>query len=134
MVSKVAVNEWSEILHHETDRLLELRWLPGEMSDAAFQASLALLALEAEKARPSRVLIDATQFHHRPGEGVMEWRNIAIIPRYGAAGVRRFALLAPPGFPNTVEQGHAPEVDGPAVFPTAWFAERANAMVWLKQA
>jgi hypothetical protein len=49
------------------------------MTDGAFMASLALLALEAERLRPSAILIDAKQFLHRPGPSVMEWRNNCII-------------------------------------------------------
>jgi hypothetical protein len=63
----VASNAWAEIIHHASDGILEERWLPGQMTDGAFVASLALLALEAERLRPSAILIDATQFQYRPG-------------------------------------------------------------------
>ena len=58
----VASNAWAEIVHHPSDGILEERWLPGPMTDGAFMASLALLALEAERLRPSAIRIDATQF------------------------------------------------------------------------
>jgi len=127
----VAENEWCEILHNGADGVLEMRWLPVEMNDAAFKASLALLALEAERLRPGGILIDATEFRHRPGPDIMEWRNNAILHRYGSAGVRKFAFHAPPGAPGTMEAGGKEQVDGPAVFPTAWFAERQHARDWL---
>jgi hypothetical protein len=133
MSAKVAANEWSEILHHKSDGVLELRWLPTEMSDGAFKATLALFVWQAEMTRPKYLLIDATQFHHRPGPGVMEWRDVAIIPRYGAAGVRKFAFHVPAGFPNTIESGGNETIDGPAVFPTAWFADRQHALDWLRK-
>ena len=131
MSDEVARNKWCVILHHAADGLLEQRWLPGPMTDGAFKASLALLALEAEKLRPSAILIDATQFQHRPGPGVMEWRNDSVIPRYGSAGVQKFAFLAPAGFPSTIESGAKEAIDGPAIFPTAWFAGRDRAIKWL---
>ena len=134
MSKKLAVNEWGEIVHHERDGILELRWLPTKMSDGAFKATLALLAWEAETVRPRRVLIDATEFHYRPGPDIMQWRDDAITPRYGAAGVRKFALLAPPGFPNTIESGAKEVYEGPAVFPSAWFGERQHALEWLMKA
>jgi hypothetical protein len=133
MSSKVASNAWAEILHHDADRMLELRWLPGEMTDGAFKATLALLVWEAETLRPSFVLIDATQFRHRPGSGMMQWRDDFMIPRYGAAGVTKFAFLMPEGFPNAMEQGGKETVDGPAIFPTAWFLQRENALAWFRQ-
>src|SRR5262249_61968288 len=118
MSSTVASNAWAEIVHHASDGILEERWLPGQMTDGAFKASLALLALEAERLRPSAILIDATQFQYRPGPGVMEWRNDCILPRYGSAGVRKFALLAPAGFPATVEAGRREASAGPRTFAT----------------
>src|ERR1700746_23409 len=121
MSDEVAKNKWCVILHHASDGILEERWLPGEMTEGAFKASLALWALEAERLRPSAILIDATQFQYRPGPGVMEWRNDFIIPRYGSAGVQKFALLAPAGFPDTIEAGGEETKPGPGVLSRARF-------------
>jgi hypothetical protein len=79
---------------------LELRWLPSQMTDGAFKATLALFAWEAEKCRPRFLLIDATQFHHQFGSSLMQWRDDCIMPRYGAAGARKFAFHVPAGFPT----------------------------------
>lgn len=134
MATEVARNPWGTILHDADEEILELRWLPSVMTDNAFKATLALFASEAEKLRPFFLLIDATEFRHSFAPGVMEWRNDAIIPRYGAAGVRKFAFLLPAGVPNTMESGGKEVIDGPAVFPTAWFSVRQNALNWLKAA
>lgn len=133
MSSKVAGNEWGEIVHHEADDILELRWLPSKMTDGAFKATLALYAWETEKVRPSFLLIDATQFRHQFGPGVMQWRDDFIIPRYGAAGARKFAFHVPAGFPNTVEAGGKETFEGPAIFPTAWFSQRQHALDWFRK-
>jgi hypothetical protein len=134
MAKVVAGNIWGEIIHHAKEEILELRWLPSAMTDSAFKATLALLASEAEKLRPSFLLIDARDFRHTFGPGVMEWRHDAVTPRYGAAGVKKFAFLMPAGFPKTMETGGEEVIDGPAIFPTAWFSERQNALNWLKSA
>jgi hypothetical protein len=134
MSSKLAGNIWGEILHHEADGILELRWLPSKMTDGAFKATLALFALEAEKVRPSFLLIDATQFKHQFGPNMMQWRDDCIIPRYGAAGVKKFAFHMSAGFPNTIEAGGKEAIEGPAIFPTAWFSERQHALDWFKRA
>ena len=134
MSSRVAGNAWGEILHHETDAILELRWLPSKMTDGAFKATLALFAWEAERLRPLFLLIDATQFRHQFGPGVMQWRDDCIIPRYGAAGVRKFAFHVPAGFPNTIEAGGKEAFEGPAIFPTTWFSERQHALDWFRKA
>ena len=91
-------------------------------------ATLCLLATEAEKARPRAVFIDAVEFRHAFGPGVMEWRDAHIIPRYGGAGVRRFAFLMPAGFPKAGTEA----VEGPAVFPTRWFVDRREAFEWVR--
>jgi hypothetical protein len=133
MSSTVASNAWAEIIHHETDGILELRWLPSKMTDGAFKATLALFVWEAEKARLLFLLIDGTQFRHQFGPNVMQWRDDCIIPRYGAAGTRKFAFLMPAGFPNTMEAGGKEAFEGPAIFPTAWFSERQHALDWFRK-
>ena len=132
MATEVARNEWGAILHHADKSILELCWLPSTMTDNAFKATLALFATEAEKIRPSFLLIDATEFRHSFAPGVMQWRNDVIIPRYGAAGVKKFAFLMPAGAPNTMESGGKEVIDGPAIFPTAWVSVRQNALDWLE--
>jgi hypothetical protein len=98
------------------------------MTDGGFMATLCLFVWEAERTRPKALFIDATEFKHTFGPGVMEWRDAHIIPRYGAAGVRRFAFLMPTGFPGA----GAEAVEGPAVFPTKWFVDRHAALAWLR--
>jgi hypothetical protein len=121
-------SDWGVIVDH-TD-VLELRWLPSTstMTDGGFMATLCLFASEAEKARPHGLFIDATQFHHAFGPGVMAWRDAHIIPRYGAAGVRKFAFLMPASFPEVGREA----VEGPAIFPTKWFVDRQVALTWLR--
>jgi hypothetical protein len=126
MSKELVRNEWGVIL--QDAEVLELRWLPSPMTDGGFMATLCLFAWEAEKARPLALLIDALEFRHTFGDGVMAWRDAHIIPRYGAAGVRRFAFVMPPTFPDIGKEGR----EGPAVFPTRWFAERAGALAWLR--
>ena len=103
------------------------------MTDAGFMATLALYVWEAEKARLPYLLVDATTFKHQFGGGIMEWRDSSIIPRYGAAGVKKFAFHIPAQAPITMENGGSETVEGPAVFPTAWFGSRENAIAWLTQ-
>lgn len=126
--SEVVRNEWGVIVG--ANGVLELRWLPSTsaMSDGGFMATLCLFAREAEEARPKGLLIDAREFDHRFGPGVMEWRDAHIIPRYGAAGVRKFAFVMASGFPKVGKE----EIEGPAVFPTRWFVDRDEAFRWLR--
>ncbi len=121
-------NDWG-VIARDTD-VLELRWLPStaQMTDGGFMATLCLFAWEAEKRRPSGLLIDAREFRHAFGDGTMAWRDAHIIPRYGAAGVRRFAFVMPPAFPEAGREA----VEGPAVFPTKWFLGRDEALTWLR--
>jgi len=124
----MAHNEWGVIVDH-TD-VLELQWLPSTrtMTDGGFMATLCLFATEAERTRPKALFIDATEFAHTFGPGIMEWRDAHIIPRYGAAGVRRFAFLMPLGYSRAGTEA----VEGPAVFPTKWFVDRQEAFTWLR--
>lgn len=128
MTSTKVGNEWGTIVSH--DDILELRWLAttATMSDGGFMATLCLFAAEAERARPTGLFIDATEFRHAFGPGVMEWRDAHIIPRYGGAGTRKFAFLMPAGFKDAGKEA----VEGPAIFPTKWFVDRDQAFAWLR--
>ena len=130
---EVARNPWGVILHHQGWQTLELRWLPVEMSDADFKETLGLFAEMGEQHNLRFMIIDATDFHHAFGPGVMQWRDENIIPRYGAAGVTKFAFLVSAGFPGTVESGARPGVEGSATFPTGWFSTRERSYQWLAE-
>ena len=58
----------------------------------------------------------------------MQWRDEHIVPRYNAGGVQKFAFHMPDSMPSI---GAAPEPEGPAAFPTAYFARRQAALDWL---
>jgi hypothetical protein len=132
---EVARNRWGVILDHERWRTLELSWLSStsDMNDDGFKETLELFAAEGERARPGYMIIDATEFHHELGDGVLQWRDHEIIPRYNAAGVKKFAFLWPEGMPGTVESGGNPAPEGPADFPTGWFTSRDRAYKWLME-
>ena len=132
---EVARNRWGVVLNHEAWRTLELSWLSStsEMSDDGFKETLALFAAEGERAKPGYMIIDATEFDHELGDGVLEWRDREIIPRYNAAGVKKFAFLWPEGMPGTVESGGTPTPEGSANFPTGWFTGRERAYKWLME-
>ena len=127
MSQDVVRNEWG-VIARDAD-LLELRWLPStaQMTDGGFMATLCLFVWEAEKMRPRGLLIDAREFRHRFGDGIMAWRDAHIIPRYGASGVRKFAFLMPSSFPDAGREA----IEGPAVFPTKWFVNVDEARAWL---
>jgi hypothetical protein len=136
MATELVRNQWASVLHHPNDRVLELRWLATDrpVTESAWKAVLALFASQAEQVRAPFLLIDAQQFRSEPlGDGVDRWREDFIIPRYGAAGTQKFALLAPAGAPATIEAGGTEVVENSAIFPTAWFSERANAEAWFRK-
>ena len=57
------------------------------------------------------------------------WRDANIIPRYNAAGMKRFAFILPAGAPPTAND---PAPEGPADFPTGYFDSRTTALAWIK--
>jgi len=132
---EVARNEWGTVVSYDEWRTLELRWLPStrDMSDDGFKATLELFAEEGERLKPASMIIDATEFAHELGDGAMEWRDAEIIPRYNAAGVKKFAFLWKEGTPGTVELGGTPAPEGSAEFPTGWFSGRERAYKWLTE-
>ena len=67
-------------------------------------------------------------------DDMMAWRDKEIISRYNAGGVTKFAFITGERVPfPTVESGADPAPDGPATFPTGWFASRDRAYQWLAE-
>jgi hypothetical protein len=132
---EVARNSWGVILHYPDWHTLELKWLPTtkEMTEQGFKDTLTLHSGEGERYKPSFMLIDTTQFDHAPQRDTLAWRDEHIVPRYNAAGVKKFAFIVNPGWPQTVESGAEPRIDGQASFPTGWFESRENAYQWLAE-
>ena len=123
-------DSFGEVIDRPALDLVELRWHDATetMSAAQFQDWLAAFAGQLEQLRRPTVLVDATRFLMDRANLDDEWRDAHIVPRYNAAGVRRFAFLYPDGVPLI---GMPPGPLGPATFPTAYFGRRQAALDWL---
>jgi hypothetical protein len=130
----VAKDQWGQIVFYDEWNSLELKWLPSTAgaTDADLRATMTVFAQEAADRHPNTLIVDTTDFRHAWGDGMMEWRDAEIIPRYNQAGVTRFAFIANANYPGpTVEAGAVPAPEGPARFPTGWFKTREAAYEWL---
>jgi hypothetical protein len=76
------------------------------------------------------MLIDANEFHHEFGEGVMYWRDEHIIPRYNAAGVTRFAFLVPASTRTLSRPVELPLCGGPGERPHRVVLQPHSAYKW----
>ena len=130
---EVAAKEWGTVTHHPQWQTLELKWDAStrSMTDDGFKQTLQILADQGLKVRPRFMIIDSTEFFHRPGEGTLAWRDEHIVPLYNDAGIEKFAFLTTTAMPGTVEKGGEPKPDGPATFPTAWFETKERLYAWL---
>ncbi len=130
MDEQVYADRWGEVLDRPSADLIELRWFDttADMPAQAFQDWLAEFAGCVERFRRSGVLVDGTSFRLNPANMDGPWRDANIIPRYNAAGVARFAFHMPEGMPMV---GMPPAPEGPALFPTAYFGRRQDALDWL---
>ena len=99
------------------------------MSGEDFNAFLTIYAGHVENCGRGGGLIDAVQFAMDMSKMEMGWRDEHIIPRYNAAGLKKFAFVMPPGMPAI---GAQPAPEGPADFPTAYFGSRADALSWVR--
>ena len=122
---------WGDIIDRPDDGCVEIRWFDttAGMDGDDFNAFLATYAGEVEKCGRPGGLIDAVQFRMDMSKMNPGWRDEHIIPRYNAAGLKRFAFIMPAGMPAI---GAPPAPEGPAEFPTGYFGSRADALAWLK--
>ena len=130
MTEQIYEDRWGEVFDRPSADLIELRWFDttAEMSAAEFQSWLKNFAECVEKCGRSRVLVDSTAFRMSPAKMDGPWRDANIIPRYNAAGVKKFAFHMPEGMPMI---GQPPENEVPGRFPTGYFGKRQEALAWL---
>jgi hypothetical protein len=128
--SHVYEDRWGEIIDRPDAGLVELRWYDttSEMTGAQFQDWLMRFADEVEQLRRPAALVDGTSFRMDMAAMDAEWRDRNIIPRYNAAGVRRFAFHMTEGMPAI---GAPPQKEPPGEFPTGYFGRRQDALDWL---
>jgi len=129
-VTQVYEDRFGAVTDRADAGYVEIRWYDTTetMTVAQFHDWLDRFAGEVERRRRAGVLVDGTSFLMNQSNMDDEWRNEYIVPRYNAAGVRKFAFHMPEGMPAI---GQAPAVEGPASFPTAYFARRQAALDWL---
>jgi hypothetical protein len=130
MTEQVYEDRWGEVFDRPSADLIELRWFDttAEMSAHEFQGWLAKFAECVERCKRSRVLVDSIAFRMSPANMDGPWRDANIIPRYNAAGVRKFAFHMPEGMPMI---GLPPANEAPGRFPTGYFGRRQDALDWL---
>lgn len=124
------------MIDYPNDDYVEIRWYDAssEFTGEAFNRRQEVIAGVVEQCGRSHILIDAVQFGMSAEEMDIEWRDANTTPRFNAAGIKKQAIIVPAGFPPVGAPGRgaaheAPE--GPADFPTAYFATRAEARAWL---
>lgn len=108
-------------------------WSEGtaSMTEEQFRGGVERLAGLIENEHLPNAIVDVVKMAYRPAADFEEWRQAHIIPRYNAAGVRKFAFIYPSGFSDTVENGVSPAPEGKAAFPFGYFGTRDGAFAWL---
>ena len=129
-VTHVYEDRWGAIIDHADAGYLEIRWYDttSAMSREEFQNWLALFAGYVERIRRPGALIDSTSFLMDPANLDAKWRDAHIVPRYNAAGIKKFAFHFPAGMPMI---GKPPAIEEPGTYPTGYFGRRQDALDWL---
>ena len=129
-VTHLYEDRFGEVIDHADDGYLEIRWYDGSeaMSAADFQDWVSAFAGEVENRRRPAILVDVTRFLMDRSGMDDDWWYKQIVPRYNAAGVKKFAFVALDGMPGI---GSPPAPSKGAAFPTGYFAHRQDALDWL---
>lgn len=128
MATELYRDDFGVILHDEPKGVLELQWLEGSsgMTDDDFKEWLERYAQLGLEHRTPFMIIDVRQFRHQLSESTGPWRDEHIIPKYNAAGVKKFAFV----FPEGAAPASEPAPEGPATFPTGYFDSRHRIEEW----
>ena len=131
MVRTLYSDQWGDILDRPEDDCVEIRWFDTstDMSGDDFNEFLGTYAGHVEVCGRRGALVDAVQFRMDFAKMSLGWRDENIIPRYNAAGVKKFAFLLPAGVPPITND---PAPEGPADFPTGNFDSLEKALAWIK--
>ncbi len=123
-------DRYGSVIDYPDDGYMESRWYDGSsaFTGPTFNDRCVVFADLVERCGRSKVLIDAVQFGMKAEDLDVEFRDTKITPRLNAAGLEKIALIVPADFPPV---GAPPAPEGPADFPTAFFATRAAARAWL---
>ena len=125
-------------LDDDQDALVFL-WKPettGTLTDNDFKEALSNFAGYGFEHKPASMVIDLRGFRPAGGapsaEVAGQWRAAVVVPRYNAAGIKRFAYIKAPDAPG-------PPVGGPVRhdgedFETAVFDSDERLGAWLKGA
>jgi len=123
-------DKWGSIIDHPQANFIEIRWYDttSAMSADEFKKWLSLFAGHEERLHRGGSLTDATSFLMDRANLDDAWRDANIVPRYSAAGIKKFAFQFPVGMPMI---GKPPAPEGSAKFPTGYFSRRTDALAWL---
>lgn len=121
---------YGSLIDYPDDDYFEVRWYDASsaFTGDSFNDRLTVMADAIKRCGRSGLLVDAVQFGMKAEDMDVTWRDDNHIPRLNAAGVEKEALIVPAGFPPI---GAPPAPEGPADYPTAFFATRAEARSWL---
>jgi len=119
-----------KILWDEKTWVIGIDWkeATASMTDEGFKKELTLFAGHVEQKRARGILVEVSNFRHKMGPGVQEWRVKNISSRYSAAGVRRFAFLFPKDAAIPAMMNQSAPGEG---FLTRAFNDRDQAISWL---
>ncbi len=125
-------DKFAEYFRDSEHAVVIQRWseATASMTEEQFRVGVERLAGLIESEHLPNVIVDVVKMAYRPAADFEEWRQAYIIPRYNAAGVRKFAFIYPSGFTGTVENGVAPAPEGNANFPFGYFSSREGAFAW----
>ena len=123
-------SDQGSMIDYPDNDYLEIRYYEAssDFTGDTFNRWGDVMAGVVEQSGRRHILIDAVQFGMNVEEMDVDWRDANTMPRLNEAGVKKLALIMPAGFPAI---GAPPAPEGPADFPTAFFATRAEARTWL---
>ncbi|HEV3181833.1 MAG TPA: STAS/SEC14 domain-containing protein [Steroidobacteraceae bacterium] len=114
------------IRYHKPEKFVGLTWSAGtaRMTDQDFKEALEVFAEAALQHHAERLLIDVTEFRHRPLAEVLTWRDEVIVPKYNRAGVKKVAWVWP-GELGDMATGEGTQ------YTNRYFSSEDEALSWL---
>jgi hypothetical protein len=115
------------ISYHKSERLVRLTWLAGTegMTDQDFKETLEVFAEGALQHSAQRLLIDVSEFKHRPSAEILAWRDDVTVGKYNRAGVKKLVWVWPVNTPSNKPSS------GNAKYENRYCSTEAEALDWV---
>ena len=130
---KIYDSKYKSVEFNEEEALMITKWNPTskELVESTFKEQIKIWLNEVLSLKPTKLLIDTTDFQFILEPDVQDWFDREVFSAYPKAGVQKKAFLHSVDYVAQVSlEQHTHEIQN-STFDVAFFATKEEALEWL---